>query len=199
MLFRSLAGYELEIGGGARPELLRAAAVVVALPPAQASRMLTEVAATASHELAHIESASVAVVTLAFRADDVPTLVDATSSGFLVPPVENKRIKASTWSFAKWAWVREAGRGAGPDGEDLLVLRTSLGRHREDATVRESDDALLRDSLLDLASAAGVRARPIDTDVHRWMHGLPQYAVGHLERVARIRADLGHEIGRAHV
>lgn len=194
---RTTHGFEVEAGPLGRPELLRADAVVVAVPAQPASRLLAGIAGMAATELGGIEAASMAVVTMAFRAEDVPSLADTDSSGFLVPPVENKRVKASTWSFAKWAWVREAGRGAGPDGEDLLVLRTSLGRHREDAVVREPDDALVSDSLLDLAAAAGVHARPVDVEVHRWMHGLPQYAVGHLERVQRIRADVGHVRGLA--
>lgn len=190
-------GYEVEAGSPTEPELLRADAVVVAVPPTSAARLLSGVAAVAATEVARIECASMAVVTLAFGAGDVPELADAESSGFLVPPVENKRVKASTWSFAKWAWVREAGRGAGPDGEDLLVLRTSLGRHREDAALREPDDTLVRDSLLDLEAAVGVHAQPVAVDVHRWMNGLPQYAVGHLDRVERIRADLARVPGMA--
>ena len=46
------------------------------------------------------------------------------------------------------------------------------------------------DSLHDLAEAAGVTARPVAVHVQRWPDGLPQYNLGHLERVARIRADL---------
>ncbi len=85
-------------------------------------------------ELAAIEYASMAVVTLAFRAAEVPAIAGRRRSGFLVPPVEGRRIKAATFSFAKWDWVRAAAGAL--DGEDVLLLRTSLGRHREEATLQ---------------------------------------------------------------
>ena len=87
-------------------------------------------------ELAAIEYASVAVVTLAFRRRRRTALAETDASGFLVPPVDGRRIKASTFSFAKWGWVREAGDG-------LLLLRTSLGRHREADTLQVTDDELV--------------------------------------------------------
>ena len=155
-------------------------AVVVAVPAAASARLLGEVAPAAAIDLSAIESASVAVVTFAFRASEVPTL-DGTSSGFLVPPVDGRRIKASTFSFAKWDWVRRA-------GGDLLLMRTSLGRFGE--ILSDDDERLVEDSLHDLAEAAGVTARPVAVHVQRWPDGLPQYNLGHLERVARIRADL---------
>ena len=107
-----------------------------------------------------------------------------------MPPVDGRRIKASTFSFAKWGWVREAGDG-------LLLLRTSLGRHREADTLQVTDDELVAASLGDLADATGVAATPVDTHVQRWGGGLPQYAVGHLDRVARIRADVARVPGLA--
>ena len=134
-----------------------------------------------------------AVVTLALHAKDA-ALPD--SSGFLVPPVDGRRIKASTFSFAKWDWVREAGLDP-VGGDDLLLLRTSLGRHREEASLQATDDELVAASLADLAEATGLRAQPVDSHVQRWGGGLPQYAVGHLDRVERIRADVARIPGLA--
>ena len=99
-------------------------------------------------------------------------------------------IKASTFSFAKWGWVRDL-------DPDVVVLRTSLGRHREEATLQAADEGLVRVSLADLAAMAGITARPVDTHVQRWGGALPQYAVGHLDRVARIRAALADLPGLA--
>ena len=138
---------------------------------------------SAAAELAEIEYASVVVVTLAFRAAEISTGSIGGSSGFLVPSVDGRAIKASTFSFAKWGWVREAGAEHG-----LVHLRTSLGRHGEEATLQRTDEELVAASLADLAEAAGISAAPVATHVQRWGGGLPQYAVGHLDRVARIRA-----------
>lgn len=184
-VIRTPQGFVVETGG----EALTADAVVVATPAAVAARLLRTTSPGAAMELREIESASVAVVTFAFRAAEVPTL-DGTASGFLVPPVDGRRIKAATFSFAKWDWVRRA-------GGDLLLLRTSLGRHGDDVVQRAGDEELVSASLADLAEAAGVTAVPVDRHVQRWVDGLPQYAVGHLDRVARIREAVAEVPGLA--
>jgi oxygen-dependent protoporphyrinogen oxidase len=178
--------FSLTVGSTTAREQVLAHQVVLATPAAPTARLLAGLAHVASAELATIESASMAVVTVAFLARDLPELP---GSGFLVPPVDGHRIKASTFSFAKWAWVRDAGRAA-MDGRDVLLLRTSLGRHREEATLQVSDEELVAVSLAELALATGVRSTPVDTYVQRWGGGLPQYAVGHLDKVSRIRADV---------
>ena len=187
-------GYELVVGSAHRPELVEADQVVLAVPATPASRLLADLAPAASAELSAIEYASTAVVTLALRARGFP--IAEGSSGFLVPPIEGRRIKASTFSFAKWAWVRNAGRGA-LGGEDVLLLRTSLGRHREQASLQASDEELVAGSLADLTEAVGPVGEPVASLVQRWGGGLPQYAVGHLDRVARIRAEVAHLPGLA--
>jgi len=188
--------FVLVVGPTTAEELVEADAVVLATPAAPTARLLTDLAPGAAGELAAIEAASVAVVTLAFRAGDLATVLTGDSSGFLVPPTEGRRIKASTFSFAKWGWVRAAGRGA-LEGNDVVHLRTSLGRHREEVALQASDEELVASSLADLAEAIGLTARPVDTHVQRWGGGLPQYALGHLDRVARIRAGVARVPGLA--
>ena len=169
--------WQLVTGPVAAPGTLEADAVVLAVPASAASRLLADVVPTAAHELGTVEHASMAVVTLAFQADDVPPLV---GSGFLVPPVDGRAVKAATYSTSKWDWVRRA-------APDLYLLRTSLGRHREEADLQVPDEELVARSLRDLAEATGLRARPVDALVQRWGGALPQYAVGHLDRVRRTR------------
>jgi oxygen-dependent protoporphyrinogen oxidase len=177
-------------------EVLTADAVVIATPAAASAFLLMDLAPDAAAELARIESADVAVVTFAVREVEARPLLELGASGFLVPPGERRAIKASTWSFAKWDWVRAAGRGAGRHGEDLLFLRTSLGRSRERA-LQLADHLLEVGSLADLHAATGVRLEPVATHVQRWPAGLPQYAVGHLDRVTRIRAGVADVPGLA--
>ena len=184
-LRRTPAGFALTVGPTTSEEVVEADTVVIATPAAPTARLLAEVAPGAAGALARVESASVVVVTLAFRVADVPTLAATDSSGFLVPPTEGRRIKASTFSYAKWGWVRAAGHRA---GDGLLLLRTSLGRHGEETALQATDEELVAWSLADLRDAVGVTAAPVDAHVQRWGGGLPQYAVGHLERVARVRA-----------
>jgi oxygen-dependent protoporphyrinogen oxidase len=193
-LVRTDAGFSLTVGPTTSPELVTADAVVLATPAAPTARLLGPVAPVAAAELAGIGYASMAVVTFAFDAMSVPELAATDSSGFLVPPLEGRRIKASTFSFAKWGWVREAGSA---DGGGLLLLRTSLGRYGEETALQASDEELVSWSLADLRDAVGVRASPADTHVQRWGGGLPQYAVGHLDRVDRIRAAVAAVPGLA--
>lgn len=188
-LRRTPSGWAVTVGPTTHPETVEAGAVVLATQAAPTARLLGEVAPRAAGELAGVETASVAVVTLAFRAQDVPDAMFE-RSGFLVPPVEQRAIKASTFSFAKWGWVRDL-------DPDVVVLRTSLGRHREEAALQADDEGLVRVSLADLAAMAGITATPLDTHVQRWGGALPQYAVGHVERVARIRAAVDELPGLA--
>ncbi|MCY7401279.1 MAG: protoporphyrinogen oxidase, partial [Nocardioides sp.] len=173
-------------GGGVRGGATRApyiwvwGGVVRATRAGRPALLLAAGARGAAAELAAITSASVAVATLAFAAQDLPDVL-FDRSGFLVPPVEGRTIKASTFSFAKWGWVRDL-------DPDVVVLRTSLGRHGEEVTLQSTDEGLVRVSLADLHAMAGISAVPVDSHVQRWGGGLPQYAVGHVARVARIRA-----------
>ncbi|QIK77184.1 protoporphyrinogen oxidase [Nocardioides piscis] len=180
-LRRDGSGWLLTVGSAHAPETIRAGRVVLATPAAPTARLLADLAPEAAREIASIESASVVVVTLALPRDAVAGLTDR--SGFLVPPVEQRAIKASTFSFAKWDWVGSA-------GGDLAILRTSLGRAGEERTLQATDDELVGRSLADLAELAGIRATPVETHVQRWGGGLPQYAVGHLDLVARVRSAL---------
>ncbi len=177
---RTGGGWTLVVGSTDEPRLVKADAVIVAAPARAAARLLSDVAPGAALELARIEYASVALVTMAFAARDFP---EVHGSGFLVPPVEKRAIKAATFSFAKWDWVREAGAGT-------VVMRCSLGRHREEHQLQASDEELVELALHDLADAIGLSVRPIESQVQRWGGGLPQYAVGHLDRVATIRAEV---------
>ena len=184
-LRRTPAGWRLVVGPTTAPETIDADGVVLALPAAPAARLLAEAVPAASADLSAVDHASVALVTLAFRAGDVPA---PAGSGFLVPAVEGVRIKAATYSTTKWGWLERASDG-------LVVMRTSLGRHREERDLQRDDADLIEVALADLGAVTGVAARPVDAVVTRWGGGLPQYAVGHLDRVRRVRAAVARQPG----
>lgn len=163
-------------------------AVVVATPAPAAARLLAAESPAAAAELDGVEYAGMALVTMAFRRADLAALPQ--SSGFLVPPVDGRTIKAATFSSRKWGWLDRA-------GGDTVVLRTSVGRHGEEADLARDDADLVRLSRDDLGAAAGLRAAPVAARVTRWQGGLPQYPVGHLDRVARIREQVGKLPGLA--
>ncbi len=171
-------GWRLVVGSTSAPEVVEADAVVVAVPAAPTARLLAKVAPAAAVEAARIESASLAIVTVAMDAADVSA--DLRGSGFLVPPIDGTTIKASTYSSLKWDWF--------PD--ELLVLRCSIGRHGDEAVLQRDDTELLEAAMLDLREATGLHSPLLDASVTRWGGALPQYAVGHLDRVARIRTSV---------
>ncbi|MFF1709566.1 protoporphyrinogen oxidase [Streptomyces sp. NPDC058268] len=166
---------------------LEADAVVVALPAYAAAALLGVEAPAAAAELAGVEYASMALMTLAYRRGetDLPE-----GSGFLVPPVDGHTIKASTFASRKWGWIAD-------EDPDLLVLRTSVGRYGETEILKRDDDELIELSRRDLRAATGLDAAPVATRVTRWHDGLPQYPVGHHARVARVREHVSKLPGLA--
>jgi len=186
-LRRTADGWQVVVGDTRAPEVIDADAVVVAVPAAPAARLLRPHSPVAAAELGAIEYAGMAIVTMAFRRADLEAGGDAggrvggtaelPGSGFLVPPVDGRRIKASTFASNKWAWIADADPG-------MFVLRTSLGRAGEVAPLQRDDADLVADSLADLRDAVGITATPVETRVTRWGGGLPQYALGHVGRIA---------------
>ncbi|MEU6355087.1 protoporphyrinogen oxidase [Streptomyces sp. NPDC047072] len=180
-----------EVNGGWRvvtgDRLLHADAVIVATPAPAAADLLRAETPEAAAELDTVEYASMALVTLAYRRSEA-TLPEG--SGFLVPPVDGRTIKASTFSSRKWGWVADENPG-------LLVLRTSVGRHGETEILERDDAGLVDVSRADLKAATGLDATPVETRVTRWTDGLPQYPVGHHARVARVREHVAKLPGLA--
>lgn len=174
-LERTESGWRLVIGSAAAPEALDADAVVIAAPAAPAGRLLASAAPGAAAELAAIDYASMAIVTMAFAASAFEKPLSGT--GFLVPAVERRLVKAATFSSVKWGWYPG----------DMVMLRCSIGRHGDVTELQRADDELIAGAVRDLAGIVGVRGNPVDAVVTRWGGGLPQYTVGHLDRVARVK------------
>ncbi len=169
-------GWRLLLGPATAPEALDVDAVVLAVPAPAATRLLAPVAPGAARAAGEIELASSVVVALAFRDVDAPT-----TSGTLVATGEPFAVKGMTHSSTKWAHL-------GDDG--LVRLRASLGRFGEAATLQVDDADLVARVRADLATLTGITAEPVAVHVQRWGGGLPQYGVGHLDRVAAIVGGL---------
>jgi len=181
-------GWTLVVGATNAEERVDADAVVLAVPSAPAARLVKAHAAPTAARLAAIDYASVAVVTFAFAREKVGEAF--TGSGFLVPPVDRRAVKAATYSSNKWAWVAEA-------DASVVTVRTSLGRYGEEAQLQRDDVDLAAVALADLRAATGVVGTPLATRVTRWGGGLPQYTVGHRERVDAIREGIAAQPGLA--
>ena len=146
--------------------------------------------------LGEISYASMAIVTLAYPRSAFPGdgLAALGWSGYLVPAVDGRAVKAVTFSTVKWPHLAGAtAHGAEP----LEIVRCSVGRIGEEALLQRADEDLAALAAAELAAATGVRGAPITHRVTRWGGALPQYAVGHLDRVARIRAVVATQPGLA--
>ena len=189
-LARTERGWRLTIGSAHAPEYLDADAVIVAVPGRPASRLLDGVpgAAPAAAALDEIAYASMAIITFAYPRAAFPQPPEG--SGYLVPAVDGHPVKAVTFSSAKWPHLQA-------QAPDVVIARCSVGRIGEEGLLQRDDEDLAAVAAADLAAATGVRGAPSDTRVTRWGGALPQYTVGHRDRVAAIRASVASQPGLA--
>ncbi len=173
-------GVRLTLAGG---EILSADQVILAVPAFAAAAVLDEACPAAAAELEQIRYASVATILLSYpvEAFDRPLA----GSGFLATRARGRTITACTWSSAKWPHL------AG----DTVLLKCSAGHAGDRAALDLDDEQLIGAARTDLARARKLRAEPLEQRVFRFERALPQYAVGHLERIARIDAALGSLAG----
>ncbi len=159
--------------------------VVLALPAYETAELVVELDPVLAEPHAEIPYASPAIVTLAFGADDVERPLDG--YGYVVPTVEGSDVLACTWSSNKWD-------GRAPAGQTLI--RVFLGRFGgRDVTQLPDGEltALAREEL----QLLGVDAEAKLTRINRWPRGMPQYTLGHPERLSRIDEALERHPGLA--
>lgn len=181
-------GWVLSVGPTTAPEQVEADALVLAVPAAPAARLLASVAPVAARGLRGIEYASMAIVSVALPVSSFPS--PPTRSGFLVPPVDGRSIKAATFASTKWGWLADEAGG-------LVIARASIGRAGETALLQRTDSELVTLAVDDLRDAVGVHGPLADAHVQRWGGALPQYAVGHLDTVAEIESSVAAVPGLA--
>jgi protoporphyrinogen/coproporphyrinogen III oxidase len=185
-LVRTAQGWRLVLGPAPAPQVDDVDAVVLAVPARAAARLLAGVDAFAADTVGVLDYASVALIGLALPAETVlPEL-----SGFLVPPSEGTLVKAATFFTRKWAHLR---RDGGP-----VIVRASVGRAGDEAQLQYDDAQLIGAAHAELGVLlGGALPAPVESWVQRWGGGLPQYAPGHLNRVAAARAALADRRGLA--
>jgi oxygen-dependent protoporphyrinogen oxidase len=181
-LGRTASGYELVLEDD---ELLTADGVVVALPAFAAAELFRELDPGLAEAHAEIPYASSAVVTFGHREEDVPRALDG--YGYVVPRSEGSEVLACTWTSSKW-------EGRAPEG--FVLIRVFAGRHGGRDVTALADEELVRLAREELR-VVGIEAEPTLTRVHRWPRGMPQYVLGHPERLERIDSALERHPGLA--
>jgi oxygen-dependent protoporphyrinogen oxidase len=151
-------------------------ALLLSVPAYEAAPLLSGLDPVIAEALRQIQYASTVVVHLAYRSDDIGGRLDG--HGYVVPAVEADTFLACTWSSSKW-------EGRAPDGHTLV--RLYAGRYGRDGAIRLPDEELVARAGTELFRTVGIEASPVGSRVYRWMRGMPQYNLGHRERVDRIR------------
>ncbi|MGI9472350.1 MAG: protoporphyrinogen oxidase [Rubripirellula sp.] len=149
--------------------------VVIALPPSPAAKLLEPLANDVAEELRRIQSASTAIVVLGVRRVDIQRPVD--TFGFVVPLSENRRILAGSFASQKFS-------GRAPD--DHVLIRVFIGGAMQPELLKKSDVELTSIAMDELSDLIGLTGDPVMSKVVRWNQAMPQYHVGHTERVKRI-------------
>jgi oxygen-dependent protoporphyrinogen oxidase len=166
----------VQIAGDA-PAAIEADDVIFSIPAYAAADALDPLDRPLSALLRQTPYISSATVVVAFRRADVPHALDAT--GLLVPKSERRRVLAATFISSKWV-------GRAPS--DAVLLRVFVGGHRDPGALTLSDEALVALALDELGGLVGVRVKPMLSRVFRYERANAQPSIGHLGRVARVRA-----------
>jgi oxygen-dependent protoporphyrinogen oxidase len=177
------SGWEVALTTGER---LHAPSVIVATPAYVAADLVRSFDGSLGDELAGIAYASSAIVTFAFPRADVPHPLDG--FGFVVPAIERRRVIAGSFSSVKYA-------GRAPAG--AVLLRLFCGGVLGPDVTGLADDELIALARDELRALLGVTATPRLVRVQRHPRAMPQYELGHLDRLGRIDAALRRHPGLA--
>jgi oxygen-dependent protoporphyrinogen oxidase len=130
-----------------------------------------------ANALIAIPASSSATVSIAFNEKEVGFDLDA--FGVLCPLIEGRALMAATYSSTKWP-------GRAPKGK--VLLRGFVGGPHNQEILRRSDEELVQIVLAEFHDILGLNpnAKPLFSRVFRWHLGMPQYTLGHLDRVALI-------------
>ena len=168
----SLPKWKLKTNGN---ETLVADAICLALPAYVSAHLLKDIDPQLAAELAGISYASSATINLAYKREDIPHPLDG--FGFVVPFIEKRTLIACTFSSVKFA-------GRAP--QDHALLRAFVGGALQPELFELNEAELLSRVREDLRELLGIERAPLFAEVSRWERSMPQYHVGHLERVKRI-------------
>ena len=170
-------GYNVVLEGGER---LEAEGVILATPAYVSGELLSGVDANVARELQGIPYVSTATVSLGFREEDLPRPLDG--YGYVIPRREGRKALACTWTSTKFPH-------RAPEG--YALLRVFVGRAGQEDQVPWDEAGLLEIAREEVRLTLGITAEPVLERVYIWERAMPQYNLGHPERLKRIEARLG--------
>jgi protoporphyrinogen/coproporphyrinogen III oxidase len=170
--------YELTLSNS---EIMRADAIVVATPHQAVPAMFSQYEFFAPFN--HMPATSVATVALAFPEAAIQHDIDGT--GFVVSRNSDYTITACTWTHKKWPHTAPKGK---------VLLRCYVGRAGDEAIVEQADDEIVKVVMDDLNKIMNITASPEFSIVTRWKQAMPQYVVGHKERLEKIKEKMTEQL-----
>src|SRR5947199_6717631 len=165
-------GYEVVLEGAAT---LAVDALVLGTPAYDAVTLLEALDDKLSALLRGIPYVSTATISLGFPRKDFSHRLHG--YGFVVPRIEGRALLAVTWTSSKWSH-------RAPD--EAVLLRAYVGGAGRETLLERDDDGLVSLVRAELRDLMGVTDAPVLAKVYRWPRAMPQYLVGHLERLAAI-------------
>jgi len=175
--------YSVELGDGS---VLETDSVILATPAPISGKLLEALDPALASVLQSISYASTATVSLAYRLGDVPRDLD--SYGYVIPRREGRRALACTWTSTKFPH-------RAPEG--YALIRVFVGRAGQDADMPRDETSLLALAREELQLTLGISAEPILSRVFVWENAMPQYNLGHPEKLAQIDSALADHPGLA--
>ncbi|SDJ43637.1 protoporphyrinogen oxidase [Salimicrobium halophilum] len=164
-------GYHVLMSNG---EVKHADDIILAVPAPAAAKMLAQYDWV--EPLKQMKATSVANIAMAFDQSAIKKDIDGT--GFVVARTSDEyRITACTWTHKKWAH-------AAPEGKALL--RCYIGKPGDEEVVDKTDKEIEDIVLRDLGKIMDITDQPDFSVVTRWHDGMPQYSVGHKERLTKL-------------
>ncbi len=160
-------------------QVLEAEAVILALPAFVAADLLEAIHPGLADELRTIEYVTTATVSLAFHENDLGRPLDG--YGYVIPRREGRTALACTWTSTKFPH-------RAPQGKALV--RVFIGRAGQEEAITWDESSLLAIARAEVRETLGITADPILDRVFIWEKAMPQYAVGHLQRLDRITTAL---------
>jgi len=162
-----------------RGDDIPAHAVILAGHPTDSATAVHTLDPVAGQELTAIRSAPVVAISLGYTQYSIPVALDG--FGFLAPRREKLRTLGALWESSIFP-------NRAPDGR--VLMRLMIGGAHDPGAIELGDSEITGIALGDLRQSMGLTAEPEMVSIFRHRRGIPQYEIGHLERISRVRARL---------
>lgn len=151
-------------------------AIVLACPAYRQAELVAELDGPLAEEMAAVSYNKVAVVALGYRQADAPT---PDGFGYIAPQRTRRDVLGVQWCSAIFP-------GRAPDG--MVLWRALCGGVNRADVFDLDDDSLTKRCHQEMQAVMGVTGEPVFAKVIRWPRAIPQYVVGHPERLRRIES-----------